>query len=137
MSTKLLITREQFKAVLALTSEKSIKAIKAASDNRVIEIRYRAQELLADEHKITCFQYVRAEKQRGAAHLYRRALEATIKLCNETLKGREDVSPLVDEVVNAPEVEELAAVGADSNEYPSFPGADATASDEEDDDLPF
>lgn len=87
--TSMRVSLETFRNVLAFAKADLSKL----SDDKLVEKRYRAQVLRSEEHKVTCFERIRAAKQKGAAHLYRKALSEIIERCNAELARRNAVDP--------------------------------------------
>lgn len=113
------IPRDQFRFVVDLAQDKgnllSLKAkMHTMSIDRILAFRYDMQRLQVVQHQITCFETVKAVKQRGAAGLYKASLATLVRTANEVLatKRRIDVEAIFAEAEK--QAKELAAEHAAS-----------------------
>ena len=90
------IPMTQFRFFVDMSKGEALEALKRMlkrmSDERIVAFRYDLQLMQVEQHKITCFEQVRAAKQAGAAALYRSALKTLIATANAELASRVDLS---------------------------------------------
>lgn len=91
------IPRTQYNFIVDLAKGDALVALKVKlgqmSADRVIAFRYDLQLMQVEQHRITCFEQVRATSQRGAAGLYKASLATLIAAANDALKAKDEPEP--------------------------------------------
>jgi hypothetical protein len=100
------VTKEQYKNVRLMLTEKSQAILRARTTTKLIDTRYTLQKLLAEvtarevdgvvQIPVVTVEFVPAAEQKGKRWAYRKALTDTIAFINEIVKERNNVvSPIL------------------------------------------